>query len=43
MFEGLIPWNLAKGKIKENAIVYDKHNVPVGYLFQKEDKCSSCL
>ena len=34
----LIPWNNAKTIIKDNAMVYDKNNAPVGYLFRKEEK-----
>ena len=38
MFDGLIPWNSAKGKINENAMVFDKNNMPVGQLFKKENR-----
>lgn len=32
-----IPWNEAKGKIKDNALVYDK-DVPAGCIFKKGEK-----
>ena len=38
MSELLIPWKDAKNIIKDNAVVYDKNNAPIGYLFKKEEK-----
>jgi len=36
-FEGAISWRDAKNKINENALVLDKNNSPIAYLFKKEN------
>src|SRR5713226_7656695 len=36
-FKDTIPWNDAKGKVKENALVLNKDGIPVGYLFNKQE------
>ncbi len=33
-----IAWNLAKDKVREKAMVYDKNNTAIGYLFREGEK-----